>query len=303
MLELFLVRTITFILNLLPISWRRAIVSRALRLVAKINQKHLKVAERNLSRAFPEKDAVWRRQIINLCYESLARMLVDLFRLHTISESEIRETVIFPEHEKFFELITSKRPVILAAGHLGNFELLARSLALNGAKSAVVAREFRPKGLNRWWTWQRESCGNIVVPRDGALKAAIKCLKIHKPIGVLFDQNITRQFADFIDWFGIPAATSRLVGLLAVRSQALVIVFSIKYLDNGKYQVVYKVRDFESIYLDSTISQNAKVFKINSEISSDYVEMIKDNPGEWFWMHRRWKTRPDGEPETFYSDL
>ena len=141
------------------------------------------------------------------------------------------------------------------------------------------------------------------MPREGALKGAIRFLKLHKPIGILFDQNITRQFADFVDWFGYPAATSRLVGLLALRSQALVVVISMKYVGNDQYQVVYKIKDFESLYADTTLSNNEKVFQINSEISSDYVEMIRDNPGEWFWMHRRWKTRPEGEPETFYSDL
>ncbi len=298
---LIIIKTISFLLSLLPLKARRSILSFLTRFVFAVNSKLEKVSLCNLELAFPGSDLSWKHKIIRESCESVARLVTDILRFNEIKETEILSSVKFPEEKKFFDLLSSGRPVILASGHLGNFELLARAIAQRGAKLGVVAREFRPKSLDEWWTRQRESCGNSVIPRDGALKTAIRFLKNKKPVGILFDQNITRQFADFVDWFGRPAATSKLIGLLASRHKALVIVISIRYDGDNKYTAVYKVKDFDSIYEDTELSADRKSYLITEAISADYVDMIKENPGEWFWMHKRWKTAPEGQPEDFYN--
>ena len=80
-----------------------------------------------------------------------------------------------------------------------------------------------------------------------------------------------------------------------------VYVASMRYVGEDKYHIEAEECDFSNLYTDETLTTEQKVLIITQRLSTLYVEMIRRFPEGWFWMHRRWKTRPEGEPESIYN--
>ena len=283
----------------MPLQIRLQVVEKIIRFITFCVPRYKKIARLNLARAFPDRDLIWRETVLSESHTALARLLVDFLDLHKNSKKQIE----FKLKSRLLELVGQRKPIVFATGHLGSFELLAHYLANIGVPLAFVARQLRPPQLDRWWTARREANGNSVISRSGALKGTLRYLQNGKAVGVLFDQNITRQHAAFVDWFGYPAATSRLVGISAVRSNAVVIVISMQHLYENNYQVNAKEMDFNSLYNNENLTSDEKILEITRQVSQEYVEMIRKNPKEWFWMHRRWKTAALREDEKFYDGI
>ena len=298
-----IVRCANSIVNLLPYKARILLVSHIVRFVLFVAPKYRKIGIVNLTRAFPDKDAVWRDSIMRECSDSFAKLIVDLLRLPSISLKEANERFEFSFRSRLDQLRRDNIPVIYATGHLGSFEMLAHYLCVIRHPLSFVARKLKPEGLDRWWTEQREAHGNKVISRSGALKGVLRQLKRNQDIAVLFDQNVTRDHAVFVPWFGNLAATSKLIGLAALRTRAIVVVISMESLSSQMYKINTLECDFRELYDDEQISSEEKVLRITAKVSSEYESMIRKNPGAWFWLHRRWKTTPEDSSETFYANI
>ena len=105
-------------------------------------------------------------------------------------------------------------------------------------------------------------------------------------------QNTTRDEGIFVDFFGIPAATTPAVATLALRTGAAVIPgFMVWDATTRKY----RLRFDPPVNLIATgdpardIVENTRAFNVLLE------NMIRQYPDQWLWIHRRWKTRPEGE--------
>jgi KDO2-lipid IV(A) lauroyltransferase len=118
---------------------------------------------------------------------------------------------------------------------------------------------------------------------------------------ILFDQNVTRNHAVFVNWFGVPAATTRSVALAALRTGAPIYVASIRYEGSDRYYVDAAECEYSDVYRKEELSNDDKVVIITQRLADQYCEMIRKFPEGWFWMHRRWKTRPEPEAAKVYS--
>jgi KDO2-lipid IV(A) lauroyltransferase len=118
---------------------------------------------------------------------------------------------------------------------------------------------------------------------------------------ILFDQNVTRNHAVFVEWFGLPAATTRSVALAALRTGVPIFVASIRYIREDRYYVDAAECYYEDVQRDERMSSDEKVFVITQRVTDMYCEMIRKFPEGWFWMHRRWKTRPDPGAAKVYA--
>ncbi len=291
------------VVNLLPYQARILLVTFIVRSVLFVAPKYRNIGILNLTRAFPEKSEAWRSSVMRECSRSFAKLIVDLLRLPSIGLKQANELFEFPFRARLDQLRRDNIPVIYATGHLGSFEMLAHYLCVIGHPLSFVARKFRPEGLDQWWTEKREAHGNKVIARSGALKGVLRQLKRKQDIAVLFDQNVTRDHAVFVPWFGNPAATIKLIGLAALRTQGVVLVISMESLPSQRYKIHVVECDFRDIYDDERMSSEEKVLRITTKVSSEYEGMIRKNPGAWFWLHRRWKTTPEDSSETFYADI
>jgi KDO2-lipid IV(A) lauroyltransferase len=301
-LALISLRTFCAVLSRIPVVLGTRIIGGVLGVLFRIAPKYRRIARRNLALAFPEKDGEWREARLRESEQSLARVLLDFARLHRLDAAWVREHVDCPFLPRF-EAIKGENPgkgIVIATGHLGSFELLAHCVAMYGHPISFVVRNFTLPRVDRWWTATREAAGNRVIGRKGAFKEIMRDLQGGRDVAVLFDQNVTRNHAVFVPWFGVPAATTRAVALSALRTEAPVVVAGVGYKGGDRYEIMAEECDFKALYSRESLSADEKVAIMTAEMSARYVDMIRRYPGEWFWMHRRWKTRPEGEAEDIY---
>lgn len=281
-------------LNLLPLQWRIATVELLVRAFVAVSPKHKRVAERNLELAYPDSKVEWRQDIIKRSYTSLARLIVDFARLSQLGPEWVNQHVecAFLERFKQIKAAHGESGVLIATGHLGSFELLAHSVPVFHKPIAFVVRNFKAKAIDEWWTAQRESKGNRVIARKGAFKEIAKYLQDGWDVALLFDQNVTLKHAVFVDFFGVPAATTKALALAALRAKAPIVVAAVIYAGGDRYQIEAQECTVVDIYDNYSLSFEKKVELITERASKLFEQIVRIQPEGWFWMHRRWKTRP-----------
>jgi KDO2-lipid IV(A) lauroyltransferase len=259
--------------------------------------------DQNLRIAFPDKDASWRRSIRRKNATEMGRLLADTVRLPSLTPEWGESHVEIPALEAYRQRLKEEpsRGVLIATGHLGSFELLGHAIGLRGLPLAAVARKFQSPLFDRWWTGLREARGNKIIDRRGAFKEVVNTISSGMSAAILFDQNVTRNHAVFVDWFGVPAATTRSVALAALRTEAPVFVASIRYTGNDQYVVDASECNYGDVLRDERMTTDEKISVITRRLADTYCEMIRNFPEGWFWMHRRWKTRPEAGDKKVYS--
>jgi KDO2-lipid IV(A) lauroyltransferase len=254
-----------------------------------------KTIDRNLSVAFPEKDAQWRKEITRRNATEIARLFSDSLRLSGLNEEWIKEHVSCSIIDRYADRLKQNggKGILIATGHLGSFELLGHAIGLMGYPLAAVARNFQSPRIDRWWTSLREARGNRIIGRRGAFKEMVQAISEGTSVAVLFDQNVTRNHAVFVKWFDVLAATTKSVALAALRTEVPVFVAAMRYAGDDRYIIDAVECDVGDIYNDTEMTVEEKVQVITERLTRDYCTFIQAFPEGWFWMHRRWKTRPD----------
>lgn len=298
-----LVRLTVGLLSALPQSARVLLFGGIFRLAFVVIPRLRRTIDQNLRIAFPDKDQVWRNDIRKKNATEMGRLLADTVRLPSLTPEWGDSHVEIPALEAYRQRLQEhpSRGILIATGHLGSFELLGHAIGLRGFPLAAVARKFQSRLFDQWWTGLREARGNKILDRRGAFKEVVNCISSGMSAAILFDQNVTRNHAVFVDWFGVPAATTRSVALAALRTGAPIFVASIRYVGGDRYHVDAAECLYEDVYGDEELSNDEKVKVITQRLADMYCEMIRAFPEGWFWMHRRWKTRPDPEGTKVYS--
>ena len=302
-MAVWMVRAIVGILNALPLRTRHWLIFGLLILIAVFKRRIWTTTLTNIRHVFPKLSQAEVRHFGIQSFHSLARFIVDSARFHTLDGAWVKEHVSCPFHQGYLDL-KKKYPgkgILTASGHLGSIEIQALCAPFVGRRFSFVARELKQPKLNAWWKKKRELHGNEVIPRKGAVRKIISNLRAGIDVAVLIDQNVRREHALFVDWFGRDAATTFAFGHAAVVTEAPVVVSAISYTGGGKYTVNEAECLLQHIYSDDALSQKQKVLEVTKLISLRYQDLILKNPTEWFWMHGRWRTTPEGVPEDFYT--
>lgn len=303
LLAYIVVRGLIALLNLLPVEARVRLISLIIRTIVRALPAYRRVSMQNLALVFPERGQEYWDLVYRQSFDSLARVFVDFARLEHLDKPWVDEHIECPFFPRFEELKRNNpgKGLVIATGHLGSFELLAHFVATRGYPISFIVRNFKLPRLDRWWTGVRERNGNKVIGRKGAVKEVLKNLNEGIDAALLFDQNLTRNHALFVPWFGKLAATTMTVGLAAVRTEAVVLVSSIRYLGQDRYRVEAVEVPCEDIYQNPSLSYDEKMVRVTDRATRVFEKMILQHPEGWFWMHRRWKTVPEGEQENFYT--
>jgi Kdo2-lipid IVA lauroyltransferase/acyltransferase len=127
--------------------------------------------------------------------------------------------------------------VLYLGGHIGSFDLMAAALGVQIQPLDFIARENKSAAIEQWFYQRRTRLGNGVIPRSGGLRRVLSQLKRGRSVGFLFDQNVTRNNAQFVSWFGRLAATTVAPGLVAERVRCPVVMLSIRYEGDDQYKI------------------------------------------------------------------
>ena len=290
MLEYAAVRTLAVLLACLPLRTRIGLGRALGRTVHALDGRHRGVALANLEAAYPEADSRWRAGVAKGAFEHLGRLLVEILGQGPDVSKTLSLCTI--EGWDWLKKIESQgRGYFLLSGHFGNWERIAH---LQGALSSplwMVARPLDNPYLEDFFARRRGSTGNRVVHKRNAIREVAKGLKAGKGIAFVIDQNFGEAGRVFVPFFGRPAATTPALGRLAVRFKAPVLpVFSFPE-PGGRYRIVYG----PPLEVPDTGDAEADALDVTARATIRIEEAIRACPAAWFWMHRRWRTRPDGE--------
>jgi KDO2-lipid IV(A) lauroyltransferase len=187
--------------------------------------------------------------------------------------------------------------LILYTGHLGAWELTSFGLSLVDHPFTFLVRRLDNPRIEEMVDCVRTKFGNQTIDKLSAARSMLKILRSGEtPLGLLPDLNTLDDEAIFVDFMGVPAATTFVVAKLAVRMKTpLVPVFAPWSEEKGKYLLIVE----PMIPVETTGDEEADVRQLTIKLTQRIENQIRQYPGQWLWIHKRWKTRPPGEPPIY----
>jgi len=254
------------------------------------------VGMRNLAMVFPEKSAVERARILRGVFASLGRQLAELCQFPRYTPENVDEVVVYDGLENYERAYARKKGVLFLTAHFGGWELSAFAHSLHGHWLHVVMRPMDNPYLDRLLQQNRTRYGNKTVDKDDFVRGLLAAMKAGETVGILMDTNMTPPQGVFVNFFGIPACTASGLARIALRTDAAVVPgFTIWDEALQKYRLRFDpaLELVRTGNLEADITANTQMF---TKVIEDYVRKY---PDQWLWVHRRWKTRPEGEPPLY----
>jgi len=277
------------ILNLIPLRARVRLFQGVGDAAYLLDERHRRIAMRNLALAFPEKGEKARKKIARAAFRQLGTMLAEFPFILRFNRRNIGKFVWIEGVEHYHKAREKGRGILFLTAHFGNWEWMAASFPLlTGHPIAVVFRPIDSPFIGRVVERLRTRTGNQGIPNRKAMSRILRLLKKGEAVGILLDQNVAWQEGVFVKFFGEWACTNEGLALLALKTGAAVVPgFSIRQPD-GRYKVILE----PEINLTRTGNKEHDI-QVNTEIFTGVIERyVRQYPEHWLWLHQRWKTRP-----------
>jgi KDO2-lipid IV(A) lauroyltransferase len=283
-------------IGVLPRPLARAVGIGVGRLVYLFHGKLRRVGRRNLVLAFPEMPETRRRRILRGVFTSLGRQLAEVCLFPKYTAENVSQVVVYDGFENFERAFQRGKGVLFLTAHLGGWELSAFAHSLYGHPLSFIMRPLDNPYLDRMMRHYRTLHGNKTVDKDDFIRGLLRAMKEGETVGILMDTNMTPPQGVFVEFFGKPACTASGLARIALRTEAAVVPgFTIWDPALGKYRLRFDPAVTLRLTgdLEADITANTQLF---TKIIEDFVRKY---PDQWLWVHRRWKTRPPGEPEIY----
>lgn len=248
------------------------------------------VAYRNLSLALPELDETRRRRIVNGVFRSIARLLVTVAKFPSMRRENLAQWIRCEGGEYFEQAQREGHGVLFATAHLGNWELSAYAHALLAAPMNVVVRPLDNPRIDALVERRRGGSGNRMIFKKDFARSILKALAVNEAVGILVDQNSSPDAGVFVDFFGVKACAGTGFAKLAAHSGAAVIPGFALWSEEERR---YVLRFYPPVEMTGDAARDTQA------VQGKLEEVIRQYPDQWLWIHRRWKTRPAGEPELY----
>jgi KDO2-lipid IV(A) lauroyltransferase len=263
-----------------------------------VDRRHRERALGNLRRSFPDMPQPQRERLARRSMQQLVMLFVEV--LFTTRLVRIDTFADYVELENFRDvlrlLLKRNQGLIMLTGHYGNWEILGYVLATLGFETTSIARPLDNPYVNEWLLGVRERMGQRIIAKKGATEEVTDVLSRGGTVGFIADQNAGPK-GIFVDFFGRKASTYKSIGLLAMEYEVPIIVGYARRV-NDRFH--FRVGATDVIFPSDWKSQDDPLRYITQRYTSAIEAFVREDPGQYLWVHRRWKTRPKGEePEQF----
>ncbi len=261
-------------------------------LIRLLHRRLWHVGMRNLELAFPQKSKSERKRILRGTYTSLGRLLAEFAKFPEYTKDNVKRIAVYEGFENFERARERGKGVLFMTAHLGGWEIGAFAHSLYGNPLNVMMRELDNPYLDRLVTEYRSLHGNKMMSKDDFARGLIGAMRRGETVGILMDTNMTPPQGVFVDFFGHVACTASGVARVALRTGAAVVpAFTIWDKEIGKYRIHFD----PPIQLANTGNDEADAVTNTAAFTKKIEEFVRRYPDQWLWVHRRWKTRPEGE--------
>ena len=257
-----------------------------------------RTGELNLEIAFPEIDEPARQRLLRGCFDSLGRLLAEFSQFPRMSPERLRAMIEYDQvglaHLRDAE--KNKRGVIFLTGHLGAWELLSFGWSALEYPISFLVRPLDNERIEEMIEGVRTRFGNQAIDKKSAARQALRVLRQGGTLGILSDLNTQPFEGVFVPFFGKLACTTAGIATLALKTDAVVIPTCAVW---DKQRKRYFFHGDPAVELVRTGNHDKDIEVNTARFAAAIERMVRLYPDQWLWIHKRWKTRPPGEPELY----
>lgn len=254
-------------------------------------------AQKHLKFVFPDKDDRWVRETIKQVFANFGKSFFEVFHLKELfdgmdGKGKFADYIEVEGEHHFSEQLEKGRGALFITGHCGNWELLAALVVKLGFPLRPIVRRLYDQRLDDLLNEHRIRHGYPPITRTGKemVSDVQAVFEGNGILGILIDQD-TKVRGVFAPFLGYPAHTPSGPAYLAYKMDMDVIVGLIRRNSNGGH----KATILPPIKRPCSGDEKADLVEYTEKMNDVIGEHIRNFPAEWVWMHRRWKTRPEGE--------
>lgn len=283
------IRTIFSLMSRIPLQTGRRLGACIGNVWYVMDKRHRRVALENLNLAFAdEKSPAEIGQLSRRVFRNLGKIMFEMAWSLSLRPEEIKRYVQIVGHDHIRHARARNNGILVLTGHLGNWELMTFLGVMNRSTTHIVYRPLDFKPMDRFIGDVRTRYGARLIPKSNATLKILKSMKRNEDVALLFDQRVNKRKGIFVDFFGEPACTAKGVAFLALKAGSPVLPVFMLRTEEG-----FRAEIGEDIPLIRTGDLEEDI-RINTERYNDCIEkFVHRYPDQWFWVHRRWKLKPD----------
>jgi len=251
------------------------------------------VGERNLELALPQLPPEKRGAILQGVYRHLGWQLVEFCRMTRYTAENTRSWIRTEGLEHYLTAKARGKGVLIVTGHLGAWELSSYYHSLMGYPLGMVIRRLDNRRLDEYVNAIRCLHGNHVLHKDDFARGLLTAMSGGETVGILMDTNMRPPQGVFVEFFGRQACTASGLARVALKTGAAVLPGFMLWEPAEKKYVLHFGRELK---FARTADPEADTLAATQLCAAATEAWIRRYPDQWLWIHRRWKTRPAGEP-------
>lgn len=275
------------LLMVLPHSWRKALFSGLATLAYHLDKKHRRVIRQNLRFIYGDDlDEALVEEVSRYGYRNLALNLLFTIERRYMSLETFKKKLVFENLEHVEKVQAEGRPIIYCTAHFGQWEVGGSAVGAFIEPVMAIYKGMNNPYFEKYLLESRTQLGMTNIPHHGAFKSLIKQMRQKKSMAILIDTNIKKSDGISVDFMGKPTTQVTTPAYLARKLNAAVIP-AVSYTDDNEN---YIIRFFPEIEVQKTDDEDADIREATQKLSDWLSQVIYEDPKQWFWMHRRWKT-------------
>ncbi len=254
------------------------------------------VGYRNLQIAYPNLTRTEHTAILRAEYRSLGWQLAEFCQMRKYTPENTKTFLSYEGLNHYLAARDAGQGVLILTGHLGAWELSSFYHSLMGYPMSMVIRRLDNELVDDLVNGIRCRHGNKVLHKDDFARGLISAMRQGETVGILMDTNMTPPQGVFVDFFGTPACTASGMARVALKTGAAVLPGFLLWEESSQRYILHFGPQLELIRSDDNEADIVANTAMFTTVLEDY---IRQYPKQWLWLHRRWKTRPEGQPPIY----
>jgi lauroyl/myristoyl acyltransferase len=249
-----------------------------------------KTTHENLARVLGTSDMKVIEPVARRCLRNFGKYVVDFIHFHTMDRQEVRDRIVFNDHDEVREAFDEGHGIIFVTLHFGNWDMGAAGLAAHGYPVNVIAETFEYDRMNALVQGTRRHLGMEIIPMEKIGPGVLRALHRGELLALLIDVPQPGSTVT-VDFFGVPTDVPSGPARIALQTGARVVPAGLVRVE-GQDKMIRPVLDF-SLRFSRTADRDADIRDLTQKVMSSLERLIRQYPDQWFRFQPMW---PHAEP-------